>query len=91
LPFQQYHPPLILFWLLNTPIYIGFLRDNLAKSSIFLVYVAENKIPYLSLGKILIISFNSSSKPYLSKASASSIIKHSKLEKLNPFKLNHKE
>ena len=36
----------------STPMYMGYFRDNLAKSSTFLVCVAENNIVYLSYGSI---------------------------------------
>lgn len=69
----------------STPTYTGYFNDNFANLSTFLVYVAENKTVYLSLGKIERILFISSSNPILSKASASSMTKQSRLCTVNPY------
>lgn len=67
----------------SRPIYKGYFNDNFARFSICFVIVAENKAVYrFSFGRILSISFSSSSKPIFIIASASSIINVFKFENI---------
>lgn len=63
--------------------YNGFCKDSFARSSIFLVWVAENNTVCLCFGKAFMISVIYCSNPILRIASASSITKLNKLWYIN--------